>query len=157
MRISLISVLLWGWIAARSAEKSGLFRFLVDVSRLLTSSIRIPVSLSCWNKFGDPNRRQYKIASIKTFGLIEVHSCHFGLMLVETSSVCFHFIAQVSSAQILIALQSSCQRQCKPRMKVWGPKVRHVPITRRCLRLAAILKIVKTEGSHHSVHLVFIE
>ena len=64
VRINLISVLLWGCIAAKSAAKSGLFRFLVDVSRLLTSSMKIPVSLSCWNKFGDPNRRQYKTASI---------------------------------------------------------------------------------------------
>ena len=101
VRISLMSVLLWGLIAARSAAKSGLFRFLVDLSRLLTSSVRIPVSLSCWNNFGDPNRRQYKIASVSFLSLVSISnslSISRGLFLL----LCLDMALLTTLCQIII-------------------------------------------------------
>ena len=102
VRISLISVLLWGWIAARSAKKSGLFRFLVDVSRLLTSSMRILVSLSCWKKFGDPNRRQYKIASIFCFSPVSISSSLSISQGLSLLLLCLDMELLFTSCQIII-------------------------------------------------------
>ena len=87
-------------------RKSGLLRFLVDVSRLLTSSMRIPVSLSCWNKFGDPNRREYKIVSIFCLSPLSISSSLSTSQGLSLLLLCLDMELLTTSCQIIIFFDS---------------------------------------------------